>query len=70
MRPQADKHNSRKDRDLCQETARLSHHLPTDVCHTDSDLAVIVASWSQLPAVVRAGIVAMVKAAVETKQPE
>lgn len=30
--------------------------------HTDPDLAAVVAAWSDLPAAVRAGIVAMVKA--------
>jgi hypothetical protein len=37
--------------------------LPTDTCQTDPDLARIVAAWPSLPDAVRAGIVAMVKAA-------
>jgi hypothetical protein len=37
--------------------------LPTDTCQTDSDLALVNAAWSGLPEAVRAGIVAMVKAA-------
>jgi len=34
-----------------------------DTCQTDSDLAQINALWARLPEAVRAGIVAMVKAA-------
>ena len=41
----------------------LAHHLPTDTCQTDPDLARIVDAWPTLPEAVRAGIVAMVKAA-------
>jgi hypothetical protein len=37
--------------------------LPTDISQTDPDLAAVVAAWPELPEVVRAGIVAMVKAA-------
>ena len=42
----------------------VAHHLPTDTCKTDPDLAAVVAAWSELPEALRAGIVAMVKAAV------
>jgi hypothetical protein len=34
-----------------------------DTCQTDPDLAAVVAAWDRLPEAVRAGIVAMVKAA-------
>jgi hypothetical protein len=37
--------------------------LPTDICQTDPGLAAVVAAWPELPEAVRAGIVAMVKAA-------
>jgi hypothetical protein len=37
--------------------------LPTDTCQTDPELAEISAAWPDLPPAVRAGIVAMVKAA-------
>ena len=40
-----------------------AHHLPTDNRPTDPELAAVVAAWDQLPEAVRAGIVAMVKAA-------
>ena len=41
----------------------LPTYLPTDICKTDPDLAAVVAAWPELPAAIRAGIVAMVKAA-------
>jgi hypothetical protein len=34
-----------------------------DTCKTDSDLAAVVAGWPDLPEAIRAGILAMVKAA-------
>jgi hypothetical protein len=37
--------------------------LPTDTCKTDPELAAVVATWPELPEAIRAGIVAMVKAA-------
>jgi hypothetical protein len=37
-----------------------------DTCQTDPDLARIVNAWDRLPEAVRAGIVAMVRAAVGT----
>jgi hypothetical protein len=44
-------------------TSPVSTLLPTDTCQNDPDLAAVVAAWSDLPEAVRAGIVAMVKAA-------
>ena len=41
----------------------VGHHLATDTCQTDSDLAAVVGAWDGLPEAVRAGIVAMVRAA-------
>ena len=38
--------------------------MPNDTCKTDSDLAAIVAACPSLPEALKAGIVAMVKAAV------
>jgi hypothetical protein len=38
-------------------------HLATDIRQTDPDLATVVNAWDRLPEAVRAGIVAMVKAA-------
>jgi hypothetical protein len=37
--------------------------LPNDTCRTYPDLAAVVAVWPKLPEALRAGIVAMVKAA-------
>jgi hypothetical protein len=37
--------------------------LPTDTCQTDPDLSAIIDAWPALPEAVKAGIVAMVKAA-------
>jgi hypothetical protein len=39
------------------------HLLATDTCQVDSDLITIVDAWSTLPEALKAGIVAMVKAA-------
>ena len=41
----------------------LSHSVPTDTCQNDPELAVVIEAWDRLPEAVRAGIVAMVKAA-------
>jgi hypothetical protein len=39
--------------------------LATDTCQTDPDLAAVISAWDRLPEAVRAGIVAVVKAAVK-----
>ena len=44
----------------------VAHHLPTDTWNTDPDLAAVVAAWSELPEAIKAGILAMVKAAQQT----
>jgi hypothetical protein len=41
----------------------VAHHLPTDTCQIPPDLAAVVAAWPTLPEPIRAGILAMVKAA-------
>jgi hypothetical protein len=41
----------------------LARNLPIDTRQTDPDLAVVVDPWDRLPKAVRAGIVAMVRAA-------
>jgi hypothetical protein len=41
----------------------LAHHLPTDSRQIPSDLVAVMAAWPTLPDVVRAGILAMVRAA-------
>jgi hypothetical protein len=50
-------------KDLGIEDQEDSHHLPTDACKTDPNLATVVAAWPTLPEAIRAGILAMVKAA-------
>jgi len=47
-----------------QETPQDAESLPsaTDWLPTDSDLVAVVNAWDRLPKVIRAGIVAMVKA--------
>jgi hypothetical protein len=37
--------------------------LPTDIRQSDPDLAAVMPAWPDLPEAIRAGIVAMVKAA-------
>ena len=37
--------------------------MPNDTCKTDPDLAAVVEAWPELPEALKAGIVAMVKAA-------
>jgi hypothetical protein len=48
---------------LRRDTGPVAAFQPCDTCQTDPDLALILAAWSTLPAPVRAGMVAMVKAA-------
>jgi len=43
----------------------IAHLLPTDACKTDPDLAALVTAWPELPEALKAGIVAMVKAAAK-----
>jgi hypothetical protein len=44
-------------------TPPVSHHIPTDTCQNDPDLAAVVDAWQTLPEALKAGILAMVKAA-------
>ncbi len=63
MRPQADSFKTAPSNDLGQPAPSVAHYLPTDTCKTDPDLSAVVAAWPELPEAIRAGIVAMVKAA-------
>jgi len=74
MRPLLDRHNVNGSTDLRHETGPLAHHLPIATNQADAEpslaandpgLRAVIEAWSQLPAAVRAGIVAMVKAASE-----
>ena len=58
----AESHKDDTDNDLRMSTPSVGHHLATDTCQTDPDLASVVDAWDRLPEAVRAGIVAMVKA--------
>jgi hypothetical protein len=53
------------DKGLQIADSSVGHHLATDTCQTDPDLATVVDAWDRLPEAVRAGIVAMVKAAAK-----
>ena len=63
MRPQAGSPKGPLPKDLREPAPAVTHHLPTDTCKTDPGLAAVVAAWPELPEAIRAGIVAMVKAA-------
>ena len=49
--------------ELSQPTISDSHHIPTDTCHSDPDLTALIDAWDGLPEAIKAGILAMVKAA-------
>jgi hypothetical protein len=58
---------NRKDdsgKDLGISPPSVGPRLATDTRQTDPDLATVVNAWDRLPEAVRAGIVAMVKAAL------
>jgi hypothetical protein len=42
---------------------RVAHHLPTDRCQNDPDLAAVVDAWPNLPEAIKSGVFAIVKAA-------
>ncbi len=65
MRPQAGSPKGPLPNDLRQPTPIVAHHLPTDTCKTDTDLAAVVAAWPDLPEAIKAGIVAMVRCALK-----
>ena len=62
-RPLSENPNALKDKDLRQDIKAVSHHFPTDVMQMDAGLAAVIEAWDRLPDAVRAGIVAIVKAA-------
>ena len=63
VRPQPGNPNVSKDKDLRQEIKPVSHHFPTGLTRMDTGLAAVIEAWDRLPDAVRAGIVAIVKAA-------
>jgi hypothetical protein len=64
MRPQTVFRNGSRRKDLRQRDAGASHHIPTDNCQRELELTAVNEAWDQLPEAVRAGILAMVKAAL------
>jgi hypothetical protein len=62
MRPRKRKSKALQDKSLGEDAPSLAHHLPTDTCRLNPDLAIVIETWEKLPEPVRAGIVAMVKA--------
>ncbi len=62
-RPMAESHKSNIDKGLRIATQPIGHQLSTDTCQNDPDLAAVVAAWPDVPEAIKAGIVAMVKAA-------
>ena len=59
----AESHKSNIDKGLRIATQATGHQLATDTRQADPDLATVINAWDRLPEPVRAGIVAMVKAA-------
>jgi len=57
--------NRKANKALRNTTPPVGHHLATDRCQTDPDLALVQAAWGRLPGAVKAGIVAMVRAAAK-----
>jgi len=55
--------NHDQDSDLRQPSRAVAHLLPTDTCQNYPDLAAVVDAWPDLPEAIKAGILAMVKAA-------
>jgi hypothetical protein len=48
---------------LRQSSRPLAESVPNDIRQNDPDLAAVVAAWPELPATIKSGILAMVKAA-------
>jgi hypothetical protein len=63
MRPPLGRCKGTASNDLRQATPPVADHLPNDTCKTDPDLAAVVEAWPELPEALKAGIMAMVKAA-------
>jgi len=64
MRPPHANRKTHPASDLRQETLELAAH-GQPVASNDPDLAAVIEAWDRLPAVIRAGIVAMVNAALK-----
>jgi hypothetical protein len=62
-RPITESRKPDEDNGLRVAAPSVSHHLATDTCQTDPDLARIVDAWPALPDAIKAGILALVQAA-------
>jgi hypothetical protein len=51
---------------LGKATQSLGPQLATDTCQTDPVLAAVIEAWPSIPEALRAGILAMVKAAAKS----
>ena len=47
MKPQAGSPKGPLPKDLREPAPAVTHHLPTDTCKTDPDLAAVVAAWPE-----------------------
>jgi hypothetical protein len=65
MRPPLQRSKGMPDNHLSQAPPPVADHLPNDTCKTDPDLAAVVTAWPELPEAIKAGILAMVRAASE-----
>lgn len=63
MNPPPDSPNRGPNNELRSPGSPGAHHLPTDTRQSDPELAALVDAWPTLPEALRAGIVAMVRAA-------
>jgi hypothetical protein len=59
----ADCHKFKSRKNLCNEGLPVAAPLPCDTCQADPELTAVIGAWDRLPQVVRAGIVALIKAA-------
>jgi hypothetical protein len=48
MRPQSVSRITSRNNDLQQVAEPLAHHLPTDTCQIDPDLAALIEAWDRL----------------------
>jgi hypothetical protein len=63
MRPQITRRKDKSRLELSQSDHGSAEHLPKDSCKADRDLFVLTGAWPTLPRAIKAGIMAMVKAA-------
>jgi hypothetical protein len=69
MRPQIAPRKGNSIQDLPQSDTGFAEHLPNDSCRIDGEPAALVHVWPRLPEVIKAGILAMVRAARDNLGP-